>query len=50
MSDSDDDWFNKDENEILADLQQQVEQQELENAAHEEQIEYFDKAGKKSKL
>lgn len=49
MSDSDEDWFNKDENEILSDLQQQVERQQLNNAAHEEHIEFIDKAGKKSK-
>lgn len=47
MSDSDEDWFNKDENEILSDLQQQVERQQLNNAAHEERIEYI--AGKETK-
>lgn len=49
MSDSDEDWFNKDENEILSELQQQVERQQLNNAAHEERIEYIDKAGKETK-
>lgn len=50
MSDSDDDWFNKDENEIVSSLQQQVEQRKLENEAQEEHIKFFDTTGKKMEL
>lgn len=50
MSDSDDDWFNKDENEIVSSLQQQVEQRKLENEAQEEHIEVFNTTGKKMEL
>lgn len=50
MSDSDDDWFNKDENEIVSSLQQQVEQRKLENEPQEEHIEFFDATGKKMEL
>ncbi|KAM8707092.1 hypothetical protein ACLKA7_011230 [Drosophila subpalustris] len=38
MSDSDDDWFNKDEDEMAQSLQQQV--GKVENEAHEERIEF----------
>lgn len=50
MSDSDDDWFNKDENEIVSSLQQQVEQRKLENEAQEEHIEVFNTTGKEMEL
>lgn len=49
MSDSDDDWFNKDENEILSSLQQQVEQRQLENEV-EEHIEVFNTTGNLMKI
>ncbi|XP_034488930.1 NFX1-type zinc finger-containing protein 1-like [Drosophila innubila] len=43
MSDSDDDWFNKDENEMVQSLQQQV-VHKVENETHEERIEFTGKA------
>ncbi|XP_064550853.1 NFX1-type zinc finger-containing protein 1 [Drosophila montana] len=43
MSDSDDDWFNKDEDELVQNLQQQVKQQ-VENETHEERIEFCSRA------
>lgn len=49
MSDSDDDWFNKDEDELVENLQQQLKQQVV-NETHEERIDFCDRPGKKIKL
>lgn len=46
MSDSDDDWFNKDEDELVQNLQQQVKQQ-VAIETHEERIDFCSRAGKR---
>lgn len=47
MSDSDEDWFNKDENEMVQSLQQQV--NKVKNYENEERIEFTGKTGKLKK-